>query len=116
MSKKVVIIPAEGEPYIQDINGETVDYDTLSEGVGGWIECVGLDRNLDLWVNEEGKLIGLPFNPLATLLWEKYFGNTDIIMGDAVITAGSDDEGETLAFEEEDAMSFTAMLGALSNE
>lgn len=116
MSKKVVIIPAEGEPYIQEIKGKTVDYETLSQGVGGWIECVGLDINLDLWVNEEGKLNGLPINPVATLLWEKYLGKTDIIVGDAVITAGSDNEGETLGFDENDAESFTAMLGALTNE
>ena len=116
MSKKIVIIPAEGEPYIEDIKGDFVDYDTLSSNVGGWIECVGLEQDLDLWVNEEGKLNGLPFNPLATLLWMNYFGPTDMIMGNAIITAGVDENGETLGFTEEDAQSFTAMLGAISNE
>jgi hypothetical protein len=116
MSKKIVIIPAEGEPYIEDIKGKTVDYDTLSSNVGGWIEHVGLESNLDLWVNEEGKMNGLPVNPIATLLWMKYFGATDIIMGNAVITAGTDAQGDTLGFDENDALSFTAMLGAITNE
>lgn len=112
--KKVVIIPTNGEPYVQEIAGEYVDYDTLTNGVKGWIECVRLESNLEMWVNEEGKLIQMDYNPLATLLWEKYYGQTDMIMGPVVLTAGVDEEGETLAFDDNDVDSLTAMLSGLT--
>jgi hypothetical protein len=35
-------------------------------------------------------------NVIATHLWEKSFGMTDIIMGDVVFTGGTDDEGDNL--------------------
>lgn len=111
--KRIVIIPANSDPYVEELLEDTVEYETLSDGVGGMIEHVALDHSLDLWVNEEGKLLSLPINPIATMLWSKYFGNTDIIMGDALITGGTDEEGNTLGLSEEDADSFMAMLDSL---
>jgi hypothetical protein len=77
-------------------------YDTLKTAVGGWLECVHLPSiGADLWLNEEGKLIGLPYSPYGTVLWAKEYGFTDKIMGDIVITGGADEEGETLGLTEE---------------
>lgn len=114
--KKVVIIPVNGDPYIKDLSTEFVDYDTLSTTVEGMIECVRLTQGLNMWVNEEGKLIPLPINPIATLLWEKFYGKTDLISGPAILTAGADDEGETLGFDQDDADSLTAVLGLITQE
>lgn len=76
---------------------EAESYEQLSGAVGGLIQAVDLRQDLTLWVNEEGKLInGMVPNIIATHMWEKSFGMTDVIMGDVVFTGGTDDEGETL--------------------
>ena len=75
----------------------------LQDAVGGYIEAVDLADNLTMWVNEEGKLNGLPINPMATMLWEKHFGFTDVIVGDVIFTGGTGSEGETLGLSEETA-------------
>ena len=70
----------------------------LQEAVGGLVQAADLRDDLTLWCNEEGKLInGMQVNSIATHLWEKSFGATDIIMGDVVFTGGTDDEGDNLA-------------------
>ena len=75
-------------------------YSILSGAVGGYIECVSLSRDLDMWVNEEGKLAGLPINDVGTRMWMTAFGPTDVIVGDIIFTGGVDDEGETLGLSE----------------
>lgn len=67
--------------------------------VGGYIEAVPLFESFGgspcvAFCNEEGKLIGLPYNDLATGLWhcaigleypldDALFGNVALIVGDA---------------------------------
>ena len=70
----------------------------LQGAVGGWVQSVDLRDDLTLWCNEEGKLInGMEVNVIGTHLYEKSYAMTDIIMGDIVVTGGTDDEGETLS-------------------
>lgn len=86
-------------------NGEG-QLELLQAGVDGWVQAVDLSADLTLWVNEEGKLNGLPYNPIATRMWEEVFGvGTDIIVGNAVFTGGTGEEGETLGLSEEVANS-----------
>jgi hypothetical protein len=54
--------------------------------VGGWLECVHLPDGRLMWVNEEGKLRGLPSNALATLLARAVLQPSDYIAGTAVVT------------------------------
>ena len=58
---------------------------TLQELVGGYIEVVTVKLICDGIVNEEGKLRGLPPNPLATELYENRW---DSIVGTMVICCG----------------------------
>jgi len=58
----------------------------LRELVEGWLECVHLPGGRLMWVNEEGKLRGLPSNALATLLARAVLGPHDYIAGPAVVT------------------------------
>lgn len=97
--EQAVIIKTDGSKSVVEFDS-TTSYDTLSKAVGGWIECVTLRDELDMWVNEEGKLIGLPQNPIATALFADSFGTSDVIMGDVIITCGTDQEGETLGLGE----------------
>lgn len=98
-----ITLSAEGEAKeVQLPDGES-QLKELQEAVGGWVQAVDFTPNLTLWCNEEGKLIGLPINPMATFLWEKYFGLTDVICGNVIFTGGTGDEGETLGLTEETA-------------
>lgn len=54
----------------------------LQEAVGGSIEIVTTPEGRYLVVNEEGKLIGLSYNHLATI---EYANPRDVIAGDAVL-------------------------------
>lgn len=78
------------------LNLEENEYAQLRDAVGGLIQPVDLKPDLTLWCNEEGKLISLPLNIIGTHLWERSFGQTDIILGDCVFTGGTDEEGETM--------------------
>jgi hypothetical protein len=64
----------------------------LQREVGGYIEAVRLEE-FDFYLNEEGKMIGLPLNEVGTLLWESVYGQTDVIMGNIVVVGKPDDEG-----------------------
>lgn len=86
---------------LQTVELPALDYASLSEAVGGYIELVHLRGKFDgfaMYVNEEGKLNGLPMNDLATIVWEKSFGAfTDIILGNAVlVNAETDGDGNEL--------------------
>lgn len=89
--------------------------ETLQEAVGGLIQAVDLTPSLTMWCNEEGKLIGLPVNPVATAMWTRYFGETDIIVGDVVFTGGCDEEGETTSILQNDADSIIKLCASYVN-
>ncbi len=72
------IHPAHGVPCFT--TGE------LHELVDGWLECIHLPDGRLMWINEEGKLRGLPSNPLATLLARSVLQPFDYIVGPAVVT------------------------------
>ena len=60
------------------------DTPTLKEAqdfVGGMVECITWPNGDLLIVNEEGKLMGLPLNPEATLLWRMTFDNDNYVTG-----------------------------------
>ena len=57
---------------------------TLKEAqdfVGGYVECITFPNGDLLIVNEEGKLMGLPLNPEATMLWRITFDNDNYVTG-----------------------------------
>jgi len=56
--------------------------DELQEIVGGYIQIVSASDGRIIVLNEEGKLIGLPINPIATQL---FFPGQDVIVGNVLI-------------------------------
>jgi len=98
--EKALIIKTDGTKLVVTFDEES-SYKLLSEAVGGYIERVQMKSGIDIWVNEEGKLIGLPQNPIGTALWADSYGTTDIIVGNIIITSGADDEGNTLGLSDE---------------
>ncbi len=93
-------LDTDGVAVEVEISEEGQRLKQLQEAVGGWVEAVDLSPTLTMWCNEEGKLIGLPLNSLATDLWEESFGKTDLIKGNVIFTGGVDDEGSTLGLDE----------------
>ena len=61
---------------------------SAQEFVGGNVEGITFPNGDYLIVNEEGKLIGLPLNPEATLLWRLTFDNDNFITGRKDFVAG----------------------------
>ena len=67
------------------------DLKTAQDFVGGIVECITFPNGDLLIINEEGKLMGLPLNPEATLLWRMTFtkdkyvtGYDDFVVGPAI--------------------------------
>lgn len=100
MTKLAVKVPAEGTATVIDYSGNELE--NLQSHVGGWIEQITLSQgNYTMFVNEEGKLNGLPYNMKATALFIANFPTTDdIIVGDVLITGGVDKEGEQLGLDQ----------------
>lgn len=99
---KVLYISTNDAVTLRHSVDEFVSYETLSNAVGGMIEAVTLPSGITLWVNEEGKLNGLPVNKVATNLMTRAFGQQfDILVGNVIVTGGADDEGETLGLTDE---------------
>ena len=85
---KVLKIPARGEWEFAEVETESdgsLPLETMQSMVGGWFERWCLSGHglggLDLFLNEEGKLNGLSYNPKATILAEVLFHN-DVIVGE----------------------------------
>lgn len=85
-----IVTPADGKQF------------TLAElqsMVGGYIEPVRLEGDRIMWVNEEGKLQGLPLNAVATNIAGMFNMGTatlDHIVGDVLLAtraeSGEDDD------------------------
>lgn len=100
MSKKALQVKTTGEVVELDISADSLEY--LQTAVGGWVQAIDIATDMTMWCNEEGKLIGLPHNPYAQFMWDKAFGaHTDYIVGDIVLTGGTDEEGATLGLSDE---------------
>jgi Domain of unknown function (DUF3846) len=98
--KKAVIVKTTGEKSVVEFNNET-SYSVLSGAVGGYIQPVWLpSRKVEMWVHEEGKLIGLEQNPYGTALWVEAYGLTDVVVGDIILTGGTDHNGYTLGLKQ----------------
>jgi hypothetical protein len=94
--RKAIMLDVDGNLSAIDLdagNGLKI----LQDAVGGWVQAVDFRDDLTIWVNEEGKLNNLPINAEATKIWAHFFGNTDFIVGNAVFTGGTDENGETMA-------------------
>jgi hypothetical protein len=98
--KTAIRITTAGEATTLDISTEPLA--TLQQGVGGLVQAVDLSQRLTLWLNEEGKVLGQAHNPYGQFFWDKLYGaHTDYIVGDIVISGGTDGNGDTLGLTEQ---------------
>lgn len=73
----------------------------LQAAVGGSIEAAPSDPIVTIWCNEDGIGLGLLHNAAADVVWSLYdvFGclaSGDHLLGNIVITGGTDDHGDTM--------------------
>ena len=90
---KALVITPEGTATVEDIKP---DLDGLQALVGGYIEAAPTKGDVTVYVNEEGKIHGLPINAVATDLYYKlapFMEGHDILVGTVVILGPVDDEG-----------------------
>lgn len=95
--KKALVIPVTGDTKVVEFDDGT-EYNVLHEGIGGgeaqFLEAVSLP-SCTLWIDEEGKLKDLPYNPRADGLSAGIISPWDHIVGDAVVTGVTGEDGYT---------------------
>lgn len=82
---KVILVEPNKEPYIKEIE-HTIE--NLQSIVGGLLEFVNLEEDVDIICNEEGKILNLEFN--------RSLGN-DVIVGTFIIVGLNYNNGETIS-------------------
>lgn len=101
MERYIIFIPADGPCRLVPCDdGDTCKLNTLRVLVDGPIEvtasCLGITwarepvDGIDLIVNEEGRLRGLPYNGRASDLWEG--GGICLLNGDALLAAAKGED------------------------
>ena len=117
MKAKVLKIPARGEWSFAEVDADAdgvLPLEVLQGAVGGWIECLWLGEagfpDLDLFLNEEGKLDGLSFNVVATRL-SGIFARGDCIVGDTVVCRHGD--ANSIGLTDEDELALRCRLARL---
>lgn len=88
--QKIIVKEAGKEPEIREV--ETIEYQMMSDLVGGFIEHVDVGGEIDLWVNDEGKIYDLPLNFALGLQEKRQI--LDTIQGN-VFFCGHDGEDST---------------------
>jgi hypothetical protein len=117
---KILKIPARGEWSFADADVDAdgvFPLETLQGAVGGWIECVWLGEagfpDLDMFVNEEGKLHGLSFNVVASAL-SAIFARGDCIVGDVAVCRH--DDANSVGLTTATSLRFAVALRNLDSE
>ena len=81
-----VVIRSSGEVFTQDIPTED-GHTLIHEIVGGWFDCVRGEEIVG-YVHDEGLLIGLPVNAVASMLFQRP------LVGDCVVIGTLNEKGE----------------------
>ncbi len=85
-----IVIPADQEQPLRQQQLDAASLDEYGQLLGGGIEAVGLEHpDTSMYLNHEGKVLGLPVNLRATLLlWahQKRVRFEEVIVGDAFLT------------------------------
>ena len=104
---KALVIAASGEAREVDIpEGYPGHLDGLQEAVGGWIEYVPTEQDVTVYCNEEGKIEGLPPNPVATAMFGQMLMQHDYLAGDVVVVGAQDEEGNDTDLDTQAWLSF----------
>lgn len=106
---KVILIDVVEQPKVCEIKEGYKEKLRIVEG--DYLECVTLDDKFEkvMYINESGKLDGLPINHVATQIYRHYLPTDDVIAGNVVICA-CDSEGEACDLTEEQINEILGLL------
>lgn len=90
---------------------ESESLEHLQTLVEGSFQCINLQLDITCWLNEEGKITGLQYNPRAQRLYTETYGVADILVGPAVLTGGVDNRGSTLGLSDVQLEHIDQLLG-----
>ncbi len=105
----VATMTASNTIDITEIDGSLSSMQSL---VGGLIQPIDLLDDVTMWVNEEGLVIGLEYNHLATSFCS-IFGIDAYICGDVFLTGGVDEDGNTMPLKQEYADYLTEQMASV---
>lgn len=92
---KALIVPVAGPARVEDLDPN--DLDAMQRLVGGYFEVVVVPGAV-MWVNEDGRRLGLPHNQLASELINGIAVMAGVrgipILGDVVLTGPADGRGD----------------------
>ena len=94
-----IVIDTSGQWKI--IDQPKITLEDFQKVVGGWIEGISIGQNITMYCNEEGKIIGLPVNYLATYIVQNMRQFTDVVCGN-VIFSKIDKDGEEISLSLDD--------------
>jgi hypothetical protein len=101
---KAIIVKADNliEDPIQIVDfNEDESFSTIKKVIKNRFDCISLPSlGVDMWIDDEGKLLDLEINPFATALWINEYGMNDIVVGDVIITGGPDSSGHTKGMDD----------------
>lgn len=95
---KIVISEPGKMPEVKEIE-HTLE--AMQSIVGGYVECIALPHNIDVWLNEEGLLMNLPFN--------RYVGGVPVV--GTIFAASRNNAGDTLSLSDKQITSVMQMFG-----
>ena len=99
---KVLVLEPMKKPYVKEIDGSL---ESMQEIVGGWIECTYPTHPDEAVIvcNEEGKLMGLPWNRELKINGKTY----DILVGTGFICNAPDDSEDFTGLTDEQIKYYT---------
>ena len=89
--------------HVSPANGKAFTLEEMQTFVGGDIEALRLSDGRVMWLNEEGKIIGLPYNAVADLMahslsgiamWDDIRGNVLVATPEETGDGENNDEDE----------------------
>ena len=87
---QMLVLKTDGTAELRDNTG----LESLKAAVGGYIEGALVVNGAMMYCNEEGKLLGLQTNELATLFYQYEAESDDFIAGDVAFVGIGDGDGE----------------------
>ena len=93
------VIPVEGPMQVLELPDQGSGYELIKAALGGgWLEAVPFrpDARVSCYVDEEGKLKGLPINRRATDMMIGSISYGDYIAGPMIVTGFDPSTGDTI--------------------
>ena len=86
-----IVIKTDGtKDALQPKNNKVFTLEELKSVVGGYIEIVQLTEDYLMVINEEGKLLNLPINVIATRVYRASRNTEDFIVGNVLICSNKE--------------------------